>query len=298
VSSDRTTPRGWYPAGVGVRWWDGTAWTEHTFPLPAPAVENTSAVAPVHAPEGAPPIPAAAVTTPAVLTVGALRGASFGDRWIEVHTTGPHKRALDKIIAKRGRTGPKSMRVDDALVRLVHDEVQVSIGSTLVGVLEDTDTSTYTPVLEWAHHPIESSGIVIIDAEGHPGSHFKLYLPDPDMLVPANALNPAVAVFPAWDRAGGLTLAQRKAEHALIDAATASWWVGTPRSAWVVLTRSGFDITATMNGMPLPTLDPDRGAALRSTWQARHRDLTMMQFEAQVYEIKSGRQVNIRHPLS
>jgi hypothetical protein len=62
-----------------------------------------------------------------------------------------------------------------AAVALGADEVQVSIGSTLVGVLEDADTSTYAPVLEWVHHPIESSGIVIIDTEGHPGSHFKLY---------------------------------------------------------------------------------------------------------------------------
>jgi len=26
---------GWYPAGDGLRWWDGTAWTEKTQPLPA-----------------------------------------------------------------------------------------------------------------------------------------------------------------------------------------------------------------------------------------------------------------------
>lgn len=52
------------------------------------------------------------------------------------------------------------------------------------------------------------------------------------------------------------------------------------RDLWA--SNSAFEITAMMNGMPLPTLDPDRGTALRSTWEARHRDLTMMKFEAQV----------------
>jgi hypothetical protein len=118
------------------------------------------------------------------------------------------------------------------------------------------------------------------------------------MLVPANDLNPAIAVFPAWDRAGGLTLARLKAEHTLVDSATAHWWSGTARSVWVVLTRTAFEITASMDGMPLPNLDPDRDGGLRSAWTARHPRLTQMQFEAQVYQIKAGRQVNIRFALS
>jgi hypothetical protein len=263
------------------------------------AREAATAPAPVRVPQAAPPVPGAAiVTVPAAVTAGALRGTSFGDHWIEVHAAGKDQRALDKVVAKRGRTGPKSLRVDDAVVTLARGEVQVLIGDTRVGVLEAADTAAYTPVLGWARHPIESSGIVIIDADGHPGQHLKLYLTSPDMLVPANALDPAVAVFPAWDRAGGLTLAKRKADHALTDAATASWWAGTPRSAWVVLTRSGFEITATMDRMPLPALDPNRDGSLRSAWEARHHELTRMQFEAQVYEIKPGRQINIRYPLS
>jgi hypothetical protein len=265
-------------------------------PLPAPTSE-IRAVEPLQSPEGAPQLPTA-TTAPATVTAGALRGTSFGDRWIEVQSSGSDKRALTKVITARGRTGPKSLRVDDAIVQLVGADVQVSIGRTRVGVLSAEDTSTYRSVLGWARHPIESSGIVLIDAVGHPGAHFKLYLPDPDMLVPANDLNPAVAVFPAWDRAGGLTLARLKTEHALVDFATERWWSGAARSAWVVLTRSGFEITASMDGMPLPNLDPDRDGALRSAWTTRHPGLTQMQFEAQVYEIKAGRQVNIRFALS
>lgn len=86
------------------------------------------------------------------------------------------------------------------------------------------------------------------------------------MLVRANELNPDVAVFPAWERAGGLTLAKLNAEHSLVEAATASWWTGTPRSAWVVLTRAGLDITAALDGKSLPNLDTDRVGGLRSAW--------------------------------
>ena len=31
--STSTTPAGWYPQGEQLRYWDGTAWTEHTAPL-------------------------------------------------------------------------------------------------------------------------------------------------------------------------------------------------------------------------------------------------------------------------
>ncbi len=32
-----STPAGWYPEGDGLRYWDGTRWTEHVAPAPAPA---------------------------------------------------------------------------------------------------------------------------------------------------------------------------------------------------------------------------------------------------------------------
>jgi hypothetical protein len=190
------------------------------------------------------------------------------------------------------------MLVDDAIVLLADDEVEVSIGDTRVGALCGADRSRYGPVLRQAGCSVQSSGIVLIDAEGHPGSHVKLYLPDPDMLLPANALDPAVPLFPAHDRAGGLTLAKRKPEHALIERATTSWWSGTSRSAWVVLTRSDIEITAAIDGLLLPPLDSDRSAALRSVWELRHPEQPRLQFEAQVYEIKAGRQINIRYQLS
>jgi uncharacterized RDD family membrane protein YckC len=34
---DTNTPAGWYPDGVGLRYWDGAQWTEHTQPLPRDA---------------------------------------------------------------------------------------------------------------------------------------------------------------------------------------------------------------------------------------------------------------------
>ncbi|WP_410630974.1 DUF2510 domain-containing protein [Amycolatopsis sp. cmx-4-83] len=291
-----TPPAGWYPDGRGVRWWDGTAWTGHRASLPAPTTEVPSAER-LTVPQTAPRQPVA-TTAPATVTAGALRGTSFGDRWIEVGSSPSNERALNKVITARGRSGPKSLRVDDAIVHLVGTEVQVSVGSTRVGTLSAMDTATYCSVLKWAGHPIESSGIILIDADGHPGVHLKLYLPSPDMLVPANDLDTTIAVFPAEDRAGGLTLARVKAEHALVDSATERWWSGAARSAWVVLTRAGFEITATMDGMPLPSLDPDRAAGLRTAWTTRHPGLTRMQFEAQVYQIKAGRQVSIRFPLT
>lgn len=242
--------------------------------------------------------PIAAASGSATVDEGVMRGTSFGDRWIEVCTVGQDKRALDRTIAERGRTGPKSMRVDDAVVRLAHDTIEVRIGKTRVGVLHAADGRRYTPALRRAGCPVESSGIVLIDAEGHPGAHVKLYLPDPDMLVPANMLDPAIPLFPAHDRAGGLTLAKRKSDHALIEAATAAWWSGTPRSAWVALTRTGYEITASMDAKPLPALDADRTAALRYAWEARHQNVHRLQFEAEVYNIKAGRQLTVRYPLS
>jgi hypothetical protein len=52
-----------------------------------------------------------------------------------------------------------------------------------------------------------------------------------------------------------------------------------------------------MDAMPLPALDPDR-TALRFVWDVRYRDQHRLRFEAEVYEIKVGRQLTVRCPLS
>lgn len=53
-----TTPPGWYDDGHGaLRWWDGTRWTEHAQPLPAPdAAPAASASTEVAAPIGDKPV--------------------------------------------------------------------------------------------------------------------------------------------------------------------------------------------------------------------------------------------------
>ncbi|MFD2472082.1 FAD-binding protein [Amycolatopsis silviterrae] len=89
----------------------------------------------------------------------------------------------------------------------------------------------------------------------------------------------------------GLSVTPRGQGHTSMGQAQAA-------SAWTVLTRTGFTITATMDGMPLPDLDPDRSSWLRSAWNTRHPGLRQMQFEAEVYQVSAGRQVNIRYPLS
>ncbi|MEV5837149.1 hypothetical protein [Nocardia sp. NPDC052112] len=100
------------------------------------------------------------------------------------------------MIAARGRTGPKSLRVDDVLVWLADGDVEVTIGTTRVGVLGAVDCGRFAPVLAQVGCAVESSGIVLIDAEGHPGAHVKLHLPDDaDMLVPANTIDPTVPLF-------------------------------------------------------------------------------------------------------
>jgi TM2 domain-containing membrane protein YozV len=48
-------PPGWYPVGAGERYWDGRAWTSHTRPPMAPAVEvETDAHGLPHQVAGAP----------------------------------------------------------------------------------------------------------------------------------------------------------------------------------------------------------------------------------------------------
>ncbi|TDP97941.1 hypothetical protein EV186_103921 [Labedaea rhizosphaerae] len=228
----------------------------------------------------------------------ALRGTSFGDRWIEVRTSAQDARALREVIADRGRTGPRSLRLDDVVVNLGHAEVEVRIGETRVGSLWEVDMSRYAPVLRTAGRPVESSGIIIIDADGHPGSHVKLYLPDPDMLVPANSLDPTVLFLPAHDRAGGITLARRKADHELIEAATASLWSGRDCSVWVLLTRTSSGIDASIDKMPLPSLSDERAAALLLSWEAQYPRSNDLQFESILYSIRAGRQVCVRFSLA
>ncbi|WP_433206329.1 hypothetical protein ACQP1G_19700 [Nocardia sp. CA-107356] len=59
----------------------------------------------------------------------------------------------------------------------------------------------------------------------------------------------------------------------------------------------GTELTAEIDGFPLPALDADRSEPLRSAWDARHPEQPRLQFEALVYGIKAGRQINIRYQL-
>lgn len=54
-----SAPAGWYPAGEGERYWDGTAWTPHTRPSMAPPVPMDSHGLP-HQPEHQAALPAPA----------------------------------------------------------------------------------------------------------------------------------------------------------------------------------------------------------------------------------------------
>lgn len=62
------------------------------------------------------------------------------------------------------------MRIDDAIVRWCGAEVEVSIGDARVGALDVEDSARYAAVLRQADCGIETSGMVLIDAAGHPGA--------------------------------------------------------------------------------------------------------------------------------
>ena len=55
--NDAQAPAGWYPDGQGgQRWWDGTAWTEHTMPAAQPGPGPAAPSAPTQvAPQSSPP---------------------------------------------------------------------------------------------------------------------------------------------------------------------------------------------------------------------------------------------------
>lgn len=301
-------PPNWYadPTVAGrLRFWDGVRWTEHIAPAPLPAPPPAQPSAPPSAtsvtPTTAPTAtasPIQLVTHSASVTPGVIRGTSFGSTWVEVEAGRGERKALSKLIKARGKSGPKSMRFDDAVLTLSGSQVNVTIGGSTVGWLNAGDSARYARPLSAIGRPVESSGIVLIDAEGHPGEHIKLYLPDEAaLLVPLNEPDPSVRTFFAHDRAGSITLAHRKAEHQLAEAATAYWWTGSPFAVWVVLTRSEDDMTATLSGQPLPDLDPERSAALRAVWDQRMAGERRLQLEARVYEVKSGRQIAVRHQL-
>lgn len=96
------TPAGWYDDGQGqLRWYDGTAWTEHVQPLPAPAAppvaeqpvaQPVEPAQPVQQAQPVPPVaqaqpPAAPVAPAAPAAPGAVIGApgshGQGDPWAE-----------------------------------------------------------------------------------------------------------------------------------------------------------------------------------------------------------------------
>src|SRR6478735_4611015 len=79
------TPAGWYDDGQEqLRWFDGTAWTEHVQPLPAPTPPPAPAAAPAApaTPAAAPAqAPATAAATSSV--IGTPGSHTAGDPWVE-----------------------------------------------------------------------------------------------------------------------------------------------------------------------------------------------------------------------
>ncbi len=221
---------------------------------------------------------------------------SFGDRWVEVTSAGPSRTALSSVVSTRPHTGPKSLRCDDIMLVAEGTATTVIIDGKRVGVVDAPYGAAYAPVLAEVG-AVQVSGSILINAEGHPGNHLKLFTPAAHLLISANTPDPAVPIFFAHARAGGVTLAHRKTDHALIEAATSSWWAGAERSVWVVLDRHGEDIAATLDGFLLPDLTIERTTELRRVWDQRMAQQPRLQFEGVVYEIKAGRQLILRHQL-
>jgi uncharacterized protein (AIM24 family) len=94
-----TTPADWYPDHSDpslLRYWDGTAWTEHTAPAPTPAPVAEAPAAPDVVVSDAPPPPDPAASAPlppppaqpAPLPSGLARSSLFADSNREQPTTG------------------------------------------------------------------------------------------------------------------------------------------------------------------------------------------------------------------
>ncbi|HEY6531962.1 MAG TPA: AIM24 family protein [Acidimicrobiales bacterium] len=85
-----TTPADWYPDPSDsslLRYWDGSAWTEHTAPAPV-AQPAPAAPAPPAEPEVVPGAPAPPVATPSPLPSGLARSSLFAESNREQPTTG------------------------------------------------------------------------------------------------------------------------------------------------------------------------------------------------------------------
>lgn len=234
-------------------------------------------------------------------TIGpAVRGMSFGDRWINVVSTGADRTHLDQLTNSRPRTTPKTVRCDPVVLSRTAVGVAVSVDGIRVGQLHADTASQYAPILDWVGQPVATAGVILIDAEGHPGNHLKLFAPQPALLVPANSPLPGITLWPALDRAGGITLARKKADRDLLDAATHGWDLGAAgeRSIWLVVTRTEDQLDAALNGQPLPALTAARTGELCRQWDRHHHGETTLQMEAILYTIKSGKQINLRFALN
>lgn len=225
---------------------------------------------------------------------------TFGDRWVEVMSVRDDRKRLDQLAASLPRTSRRTLRCDTVVMSRTGTGVAVSVNGVRVGELAADTAHQYAPILDWVKQPVSTAGVILIDAEGHPGNHLKLFAPEPALLVPANTPADGVPVWAALDRAGGITLARKKTDRDLIDSATPEWDLGDAgeRSVWVVVTRTGDQLDSTLNGHPLPALAADRTQAFRDQWDRHHPTETVLQMEAILYRIASGKQLNIRFALN
>ncbi len=218
---------------------------------------------------------------------------SFGSDWLDIDEEG---RTLTAVAKRLKRSGPKSIRSDNVLLEAHRGTIRVALEGTWVGTMKSADGNEYLPVLQAVGVPVQTSGIVLVDATDHPGVHLKLFAPEAQWLVPANTPEARVPCWFALDRAGGVTLASTKSAHALIG--EASHGLAESCSVWILANRQADgSISFFLNGSPLPTMPSSRAGRLSTAWDKYASGHSQLQLEAMHYPVKAGPQVNVRYAL-